>query len=87
VTIVKEKTSISENEQALINSIPWEAYILPQSNSIWENYGIENFSQFVLIDAAGYIVASPALGPTPNGQYETIDKTFYYLKKKINRQD
>jgi len=64
-----------------ISKMNWEVYGLPASNAIWKNYSIETFPQYTLIDAVSYIVASPALAPTPNGQYETIDKVFFYLKK------
>ena len=56
-------------------------YSLSNSNSIWNNYQIESFPHYTLIDATGYIVSNPALGPTPNGQYETIDKTFFHIQK------
>jgi hypothetical protein len=45
------------------------------------DYKIETFPSYVLIDNSGYIVSAPALGPLPNGQYETIEKTFFYIKK------
>ena len=45
------------------------------------NYKIESYPQYTLIDPTSHIVASPALKPTPNGQYETIDLTFFHLKK------
>jgi hypothetical protein len=54
---------------------------LSESNPLWESYSIEAYPQYTLIDAFGYIVASPALSPKPNGQYETIDKTFFYIKR------
>lgn len=72
---------LSPKAKALIEKMNWDVYGLPATNSIWKNYSIETFPQYTLIDAVSYIVASPALAPTPNGQYETIDKTFFYLKK------
>ena len=64
-----------------IQSLTWDKYSLSNSNSIWNNYQIESFPHYTLIDATGYIVSNPALGPTPNGQYETIDKTFFHIQK------
>lgn len=83
VSLYKKDKELSPKAQATIDSIEWEVYGMSESNSIWKKYQIEAFSQYTLIDAAGYIVASPALGPLPNGQYETIDKTFFYLKKTL----
>ena len=78
---IYKKSELSEDAKKRIADINWEVYGLPASNAIWKNYSIETFPSYTLIDAVGYIVASPALAPTPNGQYETIDKTFFYLKK------
>ena len=78
---IYRKSELSEDAKKRITDIDWEVYGLPASNAIWKNYSIETFPSYTLIDAVGYIVASPALAPTPNGQYETIDKTFFYLKK------
>ena len=78
--------SLSEKGKKRISAINWDVYGLPASSSIWKNYSIETFPQYTLIDAVGYIVSSPALSPTPNGQYETIDKTFFYLKKAWEKE-
>jgi hypothetical protein len=43
------------------------------------------YPSYVLVDETGFIVAAPALSPMPNGQYETIDKTFYYIKEARNK--
>lgn len=86
VSILKENKTHSKNGLKNIQSIPWDIYSLPQTNSIWKNYNIESYPQYTLIDAAGYIVASPALRPTPNGQYETIDKIFFYINKGMSEE-
>ena len=35
------------------------------------------------IDDKGRIKQAPALTPSPNGTYKSIDETFFYLKKKL----
>jgi hypothetical protein len=80
-----ELSELDEKQKKLLEQINWDVYGLPESNPIWKKYNIEAFPQYTLIDAAGYVVASPALAPTPNGQYQTIDETFFYLKKVIER--
>lgn len=83
ITIYPEK-EYSENEiKSRISVIPWEKYKVDESNPIWKNYKIETFPSYVLLDAYGYVVAAPALGPMPDGQYQTIDKTFFYIQKTI----
>lgn len=85
LTIIRER-DLSEDATEIMNSIPWDNYRLNDSHKVWESYNIKSLSQYTLIDAAGYIVSSPALGPTPNGEYETIDKTFFYVQKGMNKE-
>ncbi|MCH2230554.1 MAG: thioredoxin family protein [Crocinitomicaceae bacterium] len=86
ISVYKKNHEISASAQQLINSMEWEVYGVSETNSVWKKYEIEAYPQYTLIDAAGYIVSSPSLGPLPNGQYETIDKTFFHLKKAIENQ-
>lgn len=81
VTIYKLTDSLSADGVKQIEELGWDVYPLPSSSAIWNNYKIESYPQYTLIDPTSYIVASPALKPTPNGQYETIDLTFFHLKK------
>jgi hypothetical protein len=54
--------------------------------NLLDNYEVFNAPQYVLIDAEGKIVSAPANGPAPNGDYISIDKTFFDLKKKLKKQ-
>ncbi len=85
VSVYKEN-ELSDNAKKQLEQIEWDVYSLPASNTIWKNYAVESFPQYTLIDAVGYIVASPALAPTPNGQYQSIGETFYSLKKAWLRE-
>ena len=67
--------------ESSVNTIPWTKIAVDQSNVFWKNYKIETFPQYILIDGYGYVVAAPALGPLPNGQYETIDRIFFSIRK------
>lgn len=87
VTIYRDGDNIQTESLGKVQQLPWDVYGLAPGNSLWKNYQIEAFPYFVLIDATGNIVASPALGPTPNGQYETIDKTFFSIKKLIDHEN
>jgi hypothetical protein len=72
--------------ESTLNTIPWTKVALEQSNVFWKNYKIESFPQYILIDGYGYVVSAPALGPLPNGQYETIDQVFFTIRK-VKRMD
>jgi hypothetical protein len=81
VTVYPNDKTVDEESAKELESITWDVYGLSDENSIWKNYRVKTFPQYVLIDAAGYIVQSPALAPTPNGQYQTIDLTFYNIQQ------
>ncbi len=85
VTIYQAQKGTSEENKEILNALPWEAFELKQDHSIFDRYRVVNFSSYVLIDAVGNVVASPAPKPTPDGEYDTIDRTFYQLKRQIDQ--
>jgi len=84
ISICEEKPDMTKKQKELIASIPWENYTLPADHPIFKSFKVQTFPTYILIDAYGYIVNAPALGPKPNGQYETIDRTFFNIKKVNN---
>lgn len=85
VTIYPDKTYDPEDLKEYLESIPWTTCKTDMSNPIWKKYKIETYPSYILIDGFGYVVSAPALGPMPDGQYQTIDKTFFYIRK-INEE-
>jgi len=83
MVIKRDDKSDQQTIESFQQSVPWESVVVDEKNAILTNYQVINVPHYVVIDPVGYIVAAPALGPTPNGQYETIDKLFYYIKKAI----
>jgi hypothetical protein len=79
ITICPER--MSEDAKNALAKLPWEIYITEETNPVFKNFKVETYPAYVLIDETGFIVAAPALSPMPNGQYETIDKTFYFIKE------
>lgn len=78
------KQSAIENDlvlQKLQNDFPWKIVAVPDENSIFSKYQVLRFPYYVLLDGFGYVVGAPALGPTPNGSYDTIDKIFFLIQK------
>lgn len=76
----------SDTVPSEISQLPWDTFNTKQSEDILENYNIQSFPYYTFIDQHGYIIASPSLTPTPNGQYDTIDRVFFELKKEILRR-
>lgn len=80
ITVYPNKP-LDETAKLHLAKIPWEKFSVDEGSSILQNYKVETYPYYVLIDETGYIVASPALTPMPNGQYETIDKTFFFIRE------
>lgn len=67
--------------EQLIQSIPWDVVEIDENDPLLKSYNIQSYPYYALIDRTGVVVSSPALGPLPNGEYLTIDKTFYDIQK------
>lgn len=74
-----------EKATKFLNLITWDKVELAENDALYKQFKVENYPYYVLIDQIGYIVSAPALGPQPNGQYETIEKTFYFIHE-INKK-
>jgi hypothetical protein len=87
LTIIQDSENLSEKQQKIIHSIPWKKYVLSSKHDIFNSYKIEAFTNYVLIDAYGYLVSAPAIKPSPSGNYETIDKVFFEIRKVKRAED
>ncbi|CAG5086270.1 Thiol-disulfide oxidoreductase ResA [Parvicella tangerina] len=52
-------------------------------SKILDDYNLRNVPIYFFIDDKGRLKQSPALSPSPNGTYKSIDESFFYLKKKL----
>lgn len=81
VMVYKDKPEIDASK--LKNELPWKVIPAKESNSIFKNYNVVNYPYYILIDPFGYVISAPALGPVPNGSYDTIDKIFFLIQKAL----
>lgn len=81
VMVYKDKPEIDVAK--LKNELPWKVISSKESNSIFKNYNVVNYPYYVLIDPFGYVINAPALGPIPNGSYDTIDRIFFMIQKAL----
>ena len=81
ITIYVQKEILNSTEKYAMESIEWSRVGFTLNDPIWTNLGIRTFPYYILIDQDFNVAASPALSPTPNGKYETIEKTFFDLSK------
>lgn len=85
VTIYQNHNDTPAAHEDTLSALPWDSFALESDHNIFEKYRIMNFSSFVLVDARGGVVSSPAPKPTPDGEYDTIDKTLYQIKKRVDQ--
>jgi hypothetical protein len=76
ITIYPKKANYSKSEQRNLDALTWDKYPLDISDEIWKNLEINSYPLYLLFDPNLTLIASPALSPTPNGRYETIEKVF-----------
>lgn len=86
LTIFIKPADLNKKQREQLKLIPWETIEINSEDEILKSYHISSYPSYVLIDPYGYVVASPALKPSPNGQYETIDKTFFMIQKALNNK-
>ena len=72
---------LSDFAERVLDGIKWDIYSLEYGHPIWKSLNIGAFPYYILVKNNQTIVGLPALGPTPNGVYETIEKTFYDIQK------
>ena len=83
VTIYLESKSRNKGfKKRVLQEIIWPVYGLSYYHPIWKTLNVGTFPYYVLINKELNIESIPALGPIPNGVYETIDKTFHELLNK-----
>jgi hypothetical protein len=85
-TIVDEIKPLTKKQKEYYQQIPWKKSIIHSQNDILSKYKIKNYPDYVFIDDQGFIYQYPALKPTPNGDLETIEKSFYTVKRKIETE-
>ena len=81
ISVFVKNQNLTKKQLESVKSLPWETFELEADDPIFKAYQVESMPLYVLLDSFGYIVNMPALGPKPNGQYLTIDKIFFDIKK------
>ena len=61
----------------------WDIFYEGQSSQLKTDFRVKMVPSYYLIDQSGFIAISPAPSPAPDGEYESIDKTFFYIKKAL----
>ncbi len=81
VTIYPSKVSYTKSEQRNLDALTWDTFPIDQNHEIWKSLQLSSYPMYVLFDSNLVLHSSPALSPTPNGKYETIEKVFRTLER------
>jgi thiol-disulfide isomerase/thioredoxin len=73
---------LTATEKRNLDALTTRKFALDENHPIWNDLKINTFPYYVLVDEQLMIKNMPALAPSPNGLYETIEKTFYDIKRK-----
>lgn len=65
----------------------WPVLKLQGAYHLLEKLGVASLPHYILIDKESRILQSPAYSPSPNGNYVSIDRTFFELKKGEESSD
>ncbi len=62
----------------------WDIFYIGESNQMSNSFKVTTVPAYFLVDQDGFIFSAPALAPSPNGKYESIDKTLFEIKKALH---
>ena len=82
----KPNEDFSMSEQRNLDLIKWKKFELEPTEKSWKILNIPSFPYYLFLDKDLVLLAAPALSPPPNGSYETIEKTFFDIKKEATER-
>lgn len=83
---LKPNENFSMSEQRNLDLIKWKKFELEPNEKSWKILNIPSFPYYLLLDKDLVLLASPALTPSPNASYETIERTFYEIKREATER-
>jgi hypothetical protein len=91
ITVVQKDEELQTKEDQLTyiksQNIAWPVVFVDAENSFFDRCKVKYFPSYLLMDAAGYAIAVPALSPRPNNEYETIEKFLFQIQKVRKREE
>jgi hypothetical protein len=63
----------------------WDMFYIGENSELQKDFNVATIPSYFLIDQSGFIAQAPALSPSPNGVYKTIEETFHYIKSRLEK--
>lgn len=64
----------------------WNIVFLGENHELLDRFNVKTIPAYYLIDQKGFMAQSPAKSPSPNGEYKSIDFTFFEINKKLHKK-
>lgn len=88
VVVTDDKAILSDPSSYIKkHKMGWETSFINSDDEILNKLNVKSYPHYILMDAAGYVVAAPALSPRPNNEYETIENALHGIKKYRERME
>lgn len=65
----------------------WDIFYVGEDEYLMKSFKVTNVPNYYLIDQEGFIFAAPAKAPSPNGEYESIEKTLFQIQQTLHPQE
>jgi len=62
----------------------WDIFYIGEADQLSNSYKVTTVPAYFLLDQDGFIFSAPALAPSPNGKYQSIDKVLFEIKKALH---
>lgn len=83
VTVFVNSKQKIKNASTMQASYPWALTVPHDEYGFKQQFKVNALPYYILVDPDGLIVQIPALRPSPNGEYQTIEKTFYEIHRAM----
>lgn len=83
VSVSVDKDEKAFNDFLKSTKYKWDICYYAGEIGLLHDYKVAKVPVYYLIGSDGKIIQSPALTPSPNGNYQTIEETFFGIKKKM----
>jgi len=65
-------------------TLDWDIIYVGRNEELMNAFEVVTVPSYFLIDQDGFIILAPAPRPSPDGEYESIDKTFFIIHKALH---
>ncbi|MDA7803658.1 TlpA family protein disulfide reductase [Crocinitomix sp.] len=65
----------------------WDIFYIGENSALMNDFKVATVPSYYLIDQDGFIFSAPALAPSPNGKYQSIEITFREIQRALHPEE